>query len=268
MEMIYKTLEEHRDYLYKIVRLKLFFLHRRLREHPEEHFRDVLRNRVDIYRKTAANPGWLNPPAPDWDSAAWQKLENAARRVYDQYADDAEEFEERAFAVFRPSIDVRTPKDYLDRSGLAGYQCGSLRFDLHETRPVETAKFHIANALSPRSIFDDRLYLADCFMALMRRVELLYDAKNIATHTWLNANPRWLELFPEEWQTSLGEPNPDIQWHYGFWGQFITARGTFHDKAGAAMRATGRMPYLPRGGVCSIAAMRRHLDENFYGKLK
>ena len=30
------TLEEHRDYLYQIVRLKLFFLHNWLKGHPDE----------------------------------------------------------------------------------------------------------------------------------------------------------------------------------------------------------------------------------------
>ena len=46
-----KTIGEHREYMHGIVRLKLFFLHRWLKEHPEETFQNALRNRVDIYRK-------------------------------------------------------------------------------------------------------------------------------------------------------------------------------------------------------------------------
>ena len=46
-----KTQEEHRLYLYEIVRLKLFFMHHWLSTHPEEKPVDVLRNRIDIYRK-------------------------------------------------------------------------------------------------------------------------------------------------------------------------------------------------------------------------
>ena len=55
------TLAEHREYLHEIVRLQLFFLHGYCREHPEEAFRDVLESRVDIYRKTDANPGPADP---------------------------------------------------------------------------------------------------------------------------------------------------------------------------------------------------------------
>ena len=35
------TLEEHRDYLYQIVRLQLFFLHRWLSAHPEWADKDI-----------------------------------------------------------------------------------------------------------------------------------------------------------------------------------------------------------------------------------
>ena len=38
-------------------------------------------------------------------------------------------FEDKAFEVFRPSIDARCERDYLDVSSLAAYQCGSLRYD-------------------------------------------------------------------------------------------------------------------------------------------
>ena len=33
-----KTIEEHRNYLYEIVKLKLFFLHRWMAEHPDEKY--------------------------------------------------------------------------------------------------------------------------------------------------------------------------------------------------------------------------------------
>ena len=49
-----KTIEEHRNYLYEVVKLKLFFLHRWMAEHPDEKFEFVLQNRVDIYRSLDA----------------------------------------------------------------------------------------------------------------------------------------------------------------------------------------------------------------------
>ena len=267
MALVYKSVAEHRDYLYQIVRLKLFFLQHWCAAHPEENFRQALRKRVDIYRKTDANTGWLNPTSLEWEGPAWQKLETGLEAVYRKYHHEAAAFEEYGFAVLQSSIDARVERDYLDRSGLEGYQCGSLRHELQLfPERKDTIVFHIANALCPCSIFDDPLYLPDCFMALMRRVEILYGAKNIFTHTWLNSHPAWLALFPPEWQQSLDAPFRDVQWHYGFWGQFITARGTFNAKAGQQLRTTGELPYYPRAGQCSIAAMRHHLEKNFYDR--
>ena len=62
-ELLPKTLEEHRQYLYDISRLMLFYVHLHLTNlHPgEESFQQVIRNRVDIYRKTDANPGPHTP---------------------------------------------------------------------------------------------------------------------------------------------------------------------------------------------------------------
>ena len=48
-EPLPKTLEEHREYLYGIVKLQLFYLHlRQTEQDPNEPFRDAIRNRVDI----------------------------------------------------------------------------------------------------------------------------------------------------------------------------------------------------------------------------
>ena len=57
----FSTLEEHREYLDGIVKLKLWFLWNWLRRHPDETFGDVLRKRVDIYRKTHLNTEGLCP---------------------------------------------------------------------------------------------------------------------------------------------------------------------------------------------------------------
>ncbi|MEG2075188.1 MAG: hypothetical protein RRY34_01700, partial [Victivallaceae bacterium] len=115
-----KSLEEHRQYLYKIVKLKLFFLHLWLTEqHPEEDFSYVIRERVDIYRKTAANPGLHTPNELFFDAPAWKRLEDQAKEIFLQCRHDRTEFEAEAFEVFRPSIDERCQKDYLDNSVLA-----------------------------------------------------------------------------------------------------------------------------------------------------
>lgn len=253
------TLEEHRDYLYQIVRLQLFFLHRWLKEHPDENFRDAIRNRVDIYRKTNANPQGLNPTECLFDMPGWKAMEDESEILYRKYKDDGQMFEDQAFLVFRPSLDARCERDYLDNSRLAAYQCGSLRYETSLQADGKTVGFHIANAVSPRSIFDDPAYLPNCFIQLMDETEEKYRAERISTSTWLNSMPRWLELFPQEWMDNMSAANKNVQWHYGFWGQFISARHTFNRKYGDILRRTGELPYYPKASSCSIQTMRKHL---------
>lgn len=253
-----KTLEEHRDYLYEIVRLKLFFMHHWLASHPEEKPIDVLRNRIDIYRKTDANPEPLTPKTLYWEADAWQALEQPLLACYARNVADAARFEQEGFAILQHSLDARCERDYLDPSVLARYQCGSLRYDVY-TEPTARVGFHIANAVRPRSIFDNPHYLPACFLVLMEQVEALYGAVEIGTGTWLNATSKWLALFPEEWRNNLQPPTYNVGWSYGCWGQFITARGTFNNYFGEHMRRTGKLYYYPRSSHCTIRAMREHV---------
>lgn len=253
-----KTLEEHRLYLYEIVRLKLFFMHRWLVAHPEEKPIDVLRNRIDIYRKTDANCEALNPKSLAWDSAAWQALEQLLLACYARNVADVVRFEQEGFVILQETLDARCERDYLDDSALQPYQCGSLRYTIY-AEATAVVGFHIANAVSPRSIFDNPHYLPACFLVLMEQVEVLYGAVEIQTSTWLNENPKWLALFPAEWRENLQPHNHHVRWSYGFWGQFITARGTFNHRFGEHMRRTGEFFYYPRASHCTIRAMRAHL---------
>lgn len=258
--MKFKTLDEHRTYLHEIVKLKLFFIHLWLEKHPEESFAYVIRERVDIYRKTAANPGRLNPEQTYFDQDPWLAMERETEQLYKKYRNDRAAFERHAFEVFRDSINARAERDYADSSVLSRYQCGSLKHD-EETAPDGTIQFHIANAVQPESIFSVPGHLESCFRRLLDIVEKIYGAKEIATHTWLNSCPKWLALFPQEWQDNLSAPKEDSRWWYSFWGQYITSRGTFNFKYGNILRETGQHPFLPRGSHCSIAAMRKKLDE-------
>ena len=147
------TLEEHKEYLHKIVRLKLFFLHHWLSEHPDEDFRHAIRCRVDIYRKTDANPLNWNPSELFWNSEKWLCMEERAYGIYTANKNNRDNFEAEAFEVFRPSIDARCRRDYEDSSRLDGFQCGSLRHGIGVGKNGENS-FHIANAVAPHSIFD------------------------------------------------------------------------------------------------------------------
>ncbi|NMA21003.1 MAG: hypothetical protein GX927_10540 [Lentisphaerae bacterium] len=261
-----KTLSEHREYLYEIVKLKLFFAYHWLKAHPEETFSDVLRKRIDIIRKTDINEEGLNPVNSYFDTPAWLELEADAEKQYHHYSDDPEAFEAAAFEVFRPSIDARCERDFLDRSAFKGYQCGFLRHNLEVSKDYPNMLiFHIANAKAPDSFFDFPDYMRDCFKQLLDIAENEFKVSEIATGTWLNSVPKWLALFPEEWQANLQPPKTDVQWHYGFWGQFITARGTFNYKYGSILRKTGKLPFYPRFSHCSIQAMRMKIAEPDFG---
>jgi len=256
-----KTLDEHRQYLHDIVKLKLHFLHGWLRSHPEEPFVDGLRNRVDIYRKTAVNQGGLNPPNIPWEDPTWLAMEKEAAAIYATCPTDADAFENQAFAVFQPSLDARCERDYHDRSTRNGYQCGCLR---HNPEAVDgngrrTLTFHIANFLSPESFFDYPGYVRDSFRRLLDIAEKDFHADHIGTGTWLNSLPKWLAYFPQEWLDNMGPQNRDVKWHYGFWGQFLTARQTLNYKYAQILRSTGQMPYFPKSSVCTIQAMREKI---------
>jgi len=253
-----KTLEEHREYLHEIVKLQLWFVHYWLEEHPEENFVDVLRGRVDIYRKTDVNPGTINPNVLYYDDPRWVAMEKGAEKAYERHKNDRAAFEAEAFELFRNSLDDRCERDYADQSECPRYQCGFLRHDL-ELRADGKLGFHIANFCSPRSFFDYPDYMKGCFLMLLDKAEHTYGTTHIATGTWLNSMPRWCEWFPEEWKTNMSEPNTSVKWHYGFWGQFITARKTFNFAYGKILRSTGKMPFYPRASFCSISAMRSHL---------
>lgn len=258
------TLEEHREYLYEIVKLKLFYLHLSLTEiHPEESFSQAIRNRVDIYRKTDANPLLHTPNKLFFDAPAWMNMESAAEEIFKQYSADTDSdramFEQKAFEVFRPSLDARCRRDWLDDSVLANYQCGSLKHD-----PVlkgETLNFHIANAVRPNSIFDDPLYMPRCFRALLRVAKEKFHAKYIYTGTWLNSCEKWLALFPPVWREHIENENHNVGWHYGFWGQFINAKGTYAKKTGDYLREHKAFRYWPKGSYILVDEMNEHISK-------
>jgi hypothetical protein len=258
-----KTIEEHLEYLYEIVKLKLFFLARWQNEHPEEEFAFTLRNRVDIFRKTNINPEGLNPVGQYFNLPRWQEIENHLHEIFLMVKGDEKCFEAWGFDYLKPTIESRCERDYFDQSKLAGYQCGFLRHNLKANDDGKTLGFHIANDCSPKSFFDDKSYIKKCFNELLDIAEHKFNLTNISCASWLNSVPKWLSIFPQEWQNNLSEPDYDIKWHYGFWGQFINARGCFNAKNAAILRETGKMPFARRASFCSIKSMKKHLNENY-----
>jgi len=261
-----KTLAEHHATLVAMVRLHLFWLHGWLAAHPQETLAEALVQRVDIWRKTDLNRGGLVEPVragtPEWQALV-AGIEACQRRHPRAHQSSA--FEEDAFAVVRARVAARAADDFAReqrRDHLREYTCGSLRYHLEETAAGRGAFLHVANAIAPQSIFAERAYLRHCLLALMDLAEREHGLTTLRTHTWLNSHPTWLTYFPPTWHDHLGPVDSDVQWHYGFWGQFLTARGTYNARLGEILRRTGAFPYPPRTAWCSFADLRLHLHQD------
>lgn len=259
-----KTLEEHREYLFSTIRLSLFFLARWQNEHPEEDFVSILRNRVNIIRKTEFNPEGRVPASCNFyfEQPPWRKVEARLKEIYTLVKGDEKCFEEWGFDYLRPFVDRRCERDFYDRSTEVLWQCGFLRHN-PSLNPESTLGFHIRNDRTPNSFFHDPAHIRECFNQLLDVAERMH-AEYIGTGTWLNSLPKWLALFPQEWQDNLSEPNTDVQWHKGFWGQFINARGLFNARTAAVLRSTGRFPYYPRTSRCRVSVMREFVNAPGY----
>jgi len=260
-KLLKKTYKEHRQYLHDIARLQLWFTWWWKQNNVDESFRLILRQRVDIYRKTNINKGTMNSKT-DFENLEWLDLERQLAELYQKYSSSGESsmFEDEAFLVVQATIDARSRRDYEERPYVLDYQCGSLKYDKPGEEHPKRVNFHIANAVSPQSIFADKKYLPQCFMDLMNKSAAEYGADSLCTNTWLNLHPRWLKLFPSEWTVNMKPENKNVQWHFGFWGQFITARGTFNTRLGRQLRETGEFPFWPRPSWCSFESLQKHLS--------
>jgi len=258
-----KTESEHRDYIHSITQLKLWFVWDWLRKHPEENFRSVLRNRVDIFRKTGYyDPIRMNSDSPDFEVPGWRETEDLLERVWKIHRRDksSDAFEDEASCAFREQLDKYAISSYEKSLLPPMMKCGSLTYHSPGAESPDIIAVHIANTLQPASIFDDPSYLPRCLRELMDKSSVEFGVSKLHCGSWLNSHPRWLALFPQEWTDSLSPQDLSVQWHLGFWGQFITARGTFHERNAAKFRNLGQMPFAYRTADCTFDALRVHLD--------
>ncbi len=256
----FKTLAEHREYVEKMTRLSFYFARRLKDKMPENTVGELLRGRTPLFFHA------LN--YRDYET----KWDNPDCRAMVARADELgglppAEFEERLYGEFRELAMARAEQFYPKSVGMPGYippewNVRSLKYD--PPRPKLLASwccFHIANALAPRSIYDDPRHLPECFLELMDKSAAEYGYDTLYTSTWLNDHPRWLALFPAEWHENLSERKDTTGWSFGNWGQLVTSRGTFNDRAGQYAREHVTLKYKARSSHCAFAAMRAHLRE-------
>ena len=260
------SFEAHSSYVIEAGRLEFFFLWNWLKKHSDDNFRDAIRDRVDLARKTDPNIDYLDKVPVNFDHPRWKQIENGLFELFCDLSGSgaASEFEKRAFELCRDDFIACAEYSYFKGdywAAFSTYQCGSLKYDPPDNNYPKTVSFHIKNACAPKSIFDDPEYLPSCLMTLVAKAENEYGAERLQTETWLNSHPKWLELFPDEWKKSLSTENKEPGWGYGLWGQFISASGKFNSKRGDILRKTGEFPYYPRRASCSFKSLREHLEK-------
>ena len=239
--------------------LQLHFAWGWARVHPGETIGEVLRNRTDLCRKTDPAPADYDVATLDLTRPAWLELEHQLTSIHARTT-SAAAFEVQAAACVRPILETFARKTFGSTVKMAGYQCGSLKYDAPQAAAPHEVCFHIGNAIAPASIFADPAYLPHCLLELMRQAEAQHGARALKTETWLNSLPKWLALFPAAWHASLSPINTSVSWHYGFWGQFLSAKGTLNLKYARHLRDTGAFPFYPREGRCTFADLRHHLQ--------
>lgn len=258
-----KSLEEHCHYIEQFSRLSLFAAKKHFAEKkPELSLGDVLKNHTPLLSHC------LNYTAAMWESneVCLRVLARADALAHLS----PEEFEEEMWRFIAPDALERAKAAYPEVVGVKApphWNCGSLRYDPPRTdRPEGWITFHIANAVGPSSIFADREYFALCFMLLMKETQIRYNGSELTTGTWLNEHKTFLSYFPQEYHDNIAprtEEKPVPMWHFGWWGQVISGRGTINPKTEAFVRKNGYLPRACRSSHCSFESMRKHLKEHF-----
>jgi len=252
-----KTLEEHKAYVEQMARISFFFARYHKEKTPDKSVGELLRDCTPVFYH---GMNYLDYETK-WTNPACQRIIKLADELGPA---PAAEFEERMWAGIKDLALERAERFYPEDVGMRvppGWNVGSLKYDTPKLHlPPNYCNYHIANAVFPKSIFDDPAYLPQCFMEMMDKGEKDYGYDTLTTSTWLNDNPRWLALFPEEWIANLSPRSEGASWNFGYWGQMVTGRGIFNEKAGRYVREHGELRYKTRGSHCSFAEMRKHLN--------
>ena len=258
-----KTLEEHCQFIESWCRTSFFAGKKHFApKKPEVAVGDIIRNCTPLLYHG------LNYAPATWETnEECLAIIDKANKLADLSPED---FEEEMWRFIEKDAMIRAKKFYPDSVGVKGpasWKCGSLTYDPPKpTQPEGWVTFHIANAVGPQSIFDVKDYLPWCFMLLMKEAEIRFGAHELTTGTWLNENDRFLAYFPQEYLDNMSprpEEPPVPQWHFGWWGQMVSGRGTINTKVEAFVREKGYLPRNCRSSHCSIESMRKHLKENF-----
>lgn len=247
-----KSFDEHHEFMNEISRLMFNFSYHWRLMHSDENISEIILNRTKLFQLYEIN-GKSNVVQ------TWNELMSQAEQLIGICS--CELFELEMFGFAKDFIKECAKRTYATSiKAPENYKVGSLHYDAPSDRfQRNQCNFHIANSVSPKSIFTDYDHLPNCFLKLMDDSEKEYGYDTLRTFSWLNSRPRWLELFPQEWQDNLEEPTLEILGNYAYWGQLVTSRGTLNEQVAKYVRENHKLKYKPRISHCSYSAMRTHL---------
>lgn len=255
--------EAWHDYVYGVIKLMIW--HVWALHHDSDNRASVQENldkRVDIMRKTVLFDGrhpavGLNPPIPEWDEL---KTELASRITRVGRSEETQDLEDRCWELLWPLIEPtmhRAPKQ-LEDVKVRPYRCWS--YDLKEKWPWRVG-LHFANAYQPQSPFrHGRGDLLDSLRRLLEDVRSSHpEVKRVICVSWLNQFEPFQALFPPSWKASF-VPIYDSWATYGWWGQYMTHEGGFHQRNGHLFRLHRHHPYTSGDSQCGIDEALDHLQ--------
>ncbi len=179
-----KILAEHQEYVEQMARLSFFFVRRWLGGRmPEKPVGELLLDHTPLFYHALNYPDhetkWNNPNCLSIAAKADELKVLPPSKFEEQMWFEVKDLAvERAERFYPTSVGMGAP---------AGWNAGSLKYDPPVPGlPPNYCNFHIANAVSPKSIFDSPEYLPHCFIELMDRSEKEYGYDTLHTATWLD----------------------------------------------------------------------------------
>ena len=113
---------EYLQFLLDLTSLQLHFAWRWAHEHSGETIQEVLRNRVDLCRKTDPAPADYDIATLDFTRPAWIELESQLAAIHAK-AESATAFEAQALECCGPTVTAFARKTFGSTAKLAEYQC-------------------------------------------------------------------------------------------------------------------------------------------------
>lgn len=234
-----KNLDQHKEYLKETVKLSLWVTANWKNNHTDDDFLKIIDERSALVNHTVFNPKELYDE-PTFFGNEWPLLKEQLKNIYEKN-NSPEVFESEGFKLVEPYIYGRAERDLkIINNDTPANSDSWIRYDLNSTE--EFLEIHMENSRYPDSFLaDDEYFYSKLQVAVQEAEEKGF--KGLRTVSWLNDLPAWQNKMPKEWNESIKDRTWDIEWHLGFWGQFLTSNQCFNHRAGEKFRKDGKVTY-------------------------